>query len=77
MWNLEEHCQLLWTKRLTRPGRGWRDYFLLDYFPLVGPGMAPLCPDGAVSATRAHRVRYLNNFSRRWSIGRGVVDGTW
>ena len=24
----------------------------------------------------AHRVRYLNNFSRRWSTGRGVVDGT-
>ena len=27
-------------------------------------------------APRAHRVRYLNNFSRRWSTGRGVVDGT-
>ena len=25
----------------------------------------------------AHLVRYLNNFSRRWSTGRGVVDGTW
>ena len=24
-----------------------------------------------------HRVRYLNNFSRRSSTGRGVVDGTW
>ena len=30
-----------------------------------------------VGAPRAHRVRYLNNFSRRWSTGRGVVDGTW
>ena len=26
---------------------------------------------------RVHRVRYLNNFARRWSTGRGVVDGTW
>ena len=32
---------------------------------------------GGVSAPRAHRVRYLNNFSRRWCTGRGVVDGTW
>ena len=28
-------------------------------------------------APRAHRVRYLNNFSRRWSTGRAVVDGVW
>ena len=28
-------------------------------------------------APRAHRVRYLNNFSGRWSTGRGVVEGTW
>ena len=28
-------------------------------------------------ARRPHRVRYLNNFPRRWSTGRGVVNGTW
>ena len=28
-------------------------------------------------APRPHRVRYLNNFPRRWSTGRGVVNGTW
>ena len=27
-------------------------------------------------APRPHRVRYLNNFPRRWSTGRGVVNGT-
>ena len=32
---------------------------------------------GGVSAPCAHRVKYLNKFSRRWSTGRGVVDGTW
>ena len=34
---------------------------------------------GSIRTARAlcaHRVRYLNNFSRRWSTGRGVVDGT-
>ena len=24
-----------------------------------------------------HRVRYLNNFSKKWSTGGGVLDGTW
>ena len=29
-------------------------------------------------APHMHRVvRYVNNFSRRWSTGRGVVEGTW
>ena len=28
-------------------------------------------------APRPHRARYLNNFPRRWSTGRGVVNGTW
>ena len=32
---------------------------------------------GGVSAPHMHRVRYLNNFSGRWSTGRGVVEGTW
>ena len=30
-----------------------------------------------VSAPRAHIVRYLNNFSRKWSTRGGVPDGTW
>ena len=32
---------------------------------------------GGVSALCAHRVKYLNIFSTRWSPIREVVDGTW
>ena len=38
------------------------------------------CQWGSIRTARAprpHRVRYLNNFPRRWSTGRGVVNGTW
>ena len=39
-------------------------------------GEDPHCARTA-RAPRPHRVRYLNNFPRRWSTGRGVVNGTW
>ena len=69
--------------RIQDPGtRGYRGRKTADVSHSAGtahsaPSLSPWGSIRTARAPRAHRVRYLNNFPRRWSTGRGVVNGTW
>ena len=44
MQQLQQHCLELWTRQLSTPGAGRKDYFLAGYLPRRPGGGAPARP---------------------------------
>ena len=56
MQQLQQHCLELWTRQLSTPGAGRRDYFLAGYLPHRLGGGVPARPYEIVRAQRPRAV---------------------